>query len=236
VTRQRISAQMARELRKGRESKGAWDAGADNLYAGHDTCPRHRGDAANERIRCECRAVGVIHKDGDRALCAAAPGLTEEVEHLTAECERLTRAFEIEQAETKRARGERDLMMGRLDVATKERDHAIDCAKNARAELDKLRVLLARRDDTIAGRWRRPTVAEAHEHQVRAGGKWLIRFEGGHYDEVTIAEGRVVCSDGHGWSRDAFFDGNPGVRIWPLGVTHTVCAWPEPGQTAAVKQ
>ncbi len=87
------TAAEARALREGRESVGAWDAGAGNIYAGHDTCPRHRGDAANQRIRCECRAVGAVDGDGDRALAAAAPDLAASVEHYAAENARLRAAL-----------------------------------------------------------------------------------------------------------------------------------------------
>jgi len=87
------TADEARALREGRESTGAWDAGAGDIYAGHDTCPRHRGDAANQRIRCECRAVGAVDGDGDRALAAAAPDLAASVEHYAAENARLRAAL-----------------------------------------------------------------------------------------------------------------------------------------------
>lgn len=116
MTRARISAEEARALREGRESKGAWDAGAEAVYAGHDTCPRHKppADGGDLRARCECRAIGTVVRDGDRALCAAAPALTEEVEALHTE----------------------------IAVATKERDHAAECATNARAEIDRMRAVM----------------------------------------------------------------------------------------------
>lgn len=89
-----ISAEEARALREGRESFGAWDAGAGNIYAGHDTCPRHKapGDGGDLTARCECRAIGAVDRDGDRNLAAAAPDLAATVEHLHARAERAERA------------------------------------------------------------------------------------------------------------------------------------------------
>lgn len=75
-------------LADGRESKGAWDAGAGRLYAGHDTCPNHRHDPPNTAARCSCRAVGNVDGDGDRALCAAAPDLAASVAHHDARAEK----------------------------------------------------------------------------------------------------------------------------------------------------
>ena len=90
-----VTPAEAQEMLDGRESKGAWDAGAESVYAGHNTCPRHRGDAANERIRCECRSIARVDLDGDRALMAAAPDLAATV---AAEPARIAAAVAAERA------------------------------------------------------------------------------------------------------------------------------------------
>lgn len=83
--------EMARLL-SARESKGAWDAGAENVYAGHDTCPKHSGPESLRRRHgsgCTCRVVAQVDDDCDRALVAAAPHLAESGLALHAEVARL---------------------------------------------------------------------------------------------------------------------------------------------------
>ena len=96
-----VSAEEARALREGRESFGAWDAGAGNIYAGHDTCPRHKapGDGGDLTARCECRAIGAVDRDGDRNLAAAAPDLAATVEALVKVAENLLKRAEAAEKE-----------------------------------------------------------------------------------------------------------------------------------------
>lgn len=74
----RITADKARALRDAR-TPGAWDAGAVRVYAGHDSCPKHKTTPPTHGQGCTCRAIADVYEDGDRALCAAAPDLADTV-------------------------------------------------------------------------------------------------------------------------------------------------------------
>ena len=115
-----ISAEEARALREGRESFGAWDAGAGNIYAGHDTCPRHKapGDGGDLTARCECRAIGAVDRDGDRNLAAAAPDLAATVEHLHARLRPWQDAAADATTLRTRAEAERDALRAIIDGRT----------------------------------------------------------------------------------------------------------------------
>lgn len=83
--------EMARLL-SARESKGAWDAGIENVYAGHDTCPKHsvpESPRYRYGLGCTCKIVAQVDDDCDRALVAAAPHLAESGLALHAEVARL---------------------------------------------------------------------------------------------------------------------------------------------------
>ena len=211
-----ISAEEARALREGRESKGAWDAGAEAVYAGHDTCPRHKapGDGGDLTARCECRAIGAVDRDGDRNLAAAAPDLAATVEHLHARAERAERAAtDVEKERDEALRG----VIPRGYVALT----SIDAAA-AIVDAELVRHLRA----IIEGRTTTPTEAEiaAHDH---AGGWWLFLPGRGI--------GRCSCSACRTAQMPAgeLLPGNVrmvaaagGGRWWALDAQRRPCAWP----------
>ncbi len=81
--------------------------------------------ALRERAR-QAEALAKIHRE-ERDACAAEAG-------------RLTRELDVERAETKRARGERDLMMGRLDALRAEVEEAEAEKCDMLRDLERLRV------------------------------------------------------------------------------------------------
>ena len=87
-----MPAEEMAQLLSARESKGAWDAGAANVYAGHDTCPEHSAPESPRYrygLGCTCKIVAQVDDDCDRALVAAAPHLAESGLALHAEVARL---------------------------------------------------------------------------------------------------------------------------------------------------